>query len=90
MLLDHPEVEWLGTTADIVAAYDDIKQLHPDTIVVEEVAGGLPAKLIDFLETENSLHRLVCISLDDNRLKIYSRENWAVGEADDLLRLILQ
>ncbi len=90
LLLDHPEVEWLGATSDLVSAHVDIQRLQPDVIVVEEVDGGLPAKLIGLLETETCLQRLVSISLEDNRLQIYSHENWAVGEAGDLLRLILQ
>lgn len=89
LLLDHPEIEWLGTTSNYASAQETIHMLHPDTIIVEEVEGGLPAKLIELLETESAPVRLICVSLDDNRLQIYSRENWIVSEAGDLLRLIL-
>lgn len=90
LLLDHPDVEWLGTASDYKAVQEEIHQLHPDTIVVEEVEGGLPARMIELLETENSVLQLVCVSLEDNRLRIFTRENRAVAEASDLLQLILQ
>lgn len=90
LLLDHPDLEWLGTASDYAAAQEEIHRLHPDTIVVEEVEGGLPAKMIELLENENSVLQLVSVSLEDNRLRIFTRENRAVAEAGDLLQLILQ
>lgn len=90
LLLDHPEVEWLGTASDIVSARAEILENHPDTIVVEEVEGGLPAKMIELLESDNSVLQLICVSLEDNRLRIFTRENRAVAEASDLLQLILE
>lgn len=90
LLLDHPELEWLGMASDYGAVQEEINTLHPDTIVVEEVAGGLPAQMIELLEGDNSVLQLICVSLEDNRLRIFTRENRAVAEASDLLQLILQ
>lgn len=90
LLLNHPEVEWLGTASDYTAAQEDIRKLRPDTIVVEEAKGALPAQIIELLEAENTILKLILISLEDNRLRVFSRETWTVAEADDLLRLILQ
>ena len=90
LLLTHPEIEWVGTAPDYETVQDEIHQLHPDTIIVEEVDGGLPTKMIELLETDNSVLQLICVSLEDNRLRIFSRENKAVAEASDLLQLILQ
>lgn len=90
LLLDHPDVEWLGTAPDFEFVQEEIHKLHPDTIVVEEVEGGLPAKMIELLETDNSILQLICVSLEDNRLRIFTRENRAVAEASDLLQLILR
>lgn len=90
LLLSHPDLEWLGTASDNEAGHGDIQALHPDTIVIEEVHGSLSAKIIELLETENSVQQLISVSLEDNRLRIFTRENRAVAEADDLLNLILQ
>lgn len=90
LLLNHPDIEWLGMTSNYVSAQEIIHELHPDTIVVEETKGGIPSKLIELFGKESTILRLISVSLDDNRLQIYSRENWAVGEAGDLLRLILE
>ena len=90
LLLDHPEIEWIGSTSNYTFIQENIQILRPDTIVVEEVEGALPATLIELLESEITIVRLISVTLDDNRLKIYTRENRAVGEAGDLLRLILQ
>lgn len=90
LLLSHPEVEWVGTASEYETVQEEIQQLHPDTIIVEEVEGGLPAKMIELLETENSVPQLICVSLEDNRLRIFTRENKAVAEASDLLQLVLK
>lgn len=90
LLLDHPEIEWLGAASDYEAVQEEIHQLHPDAIVVEEVDGGLPDKVIELLETNNSVRQLICVSLEDNRLRIFTRENKAVAEASDLLQLVLE
>lgn len=90
LLLTHPEVEWVGTTSDYENVQEEFHQLHPDTIVVEEVEGVLPAKMIELLETEDSVLQLICVSLEDNRLRIFTRENRTVAEASDLVKLILQ
>ena len=89
LILDHPEVQWLGTSSNFVTALETIQMLQPDTIVVENVESRSPVELIDLLETAKAIVRVFYVSLDDNRLHIYAHENWSVGEADDLLRLIL-
>lgn len=90
LLLDHPEVEWVGATSNYQVAPKHICELKPDTIVAEEVEGNLPAEIINLLETDNTIRQLISVSLEDNRLRIFSRKNWIVAEAGDLLQLIIQ
>lgn len=90
LLLSHSDLEWLGAVSDNEAVHGEIQALHPDTLIVEEVEGSLPAKIIELLETKNSVQQIISVSLEDNRLRIFTRENRVVAEADDLLNLILQ
>lgn len=90
LLLDHPEVDLAGTTSDYVAAKEAIMNLKPDTILVEEVEGIVPTNLMEILETNHFNLRLISINLDDNRLRVFHRQQWNIVQAEDLLRLILQ
>lgn len=89
LLLNYPEVEWVGESRDYAAAQEDILDLRPDIILIEELGGSLPAGIIEILETSSWGVRLVGLSLDDNELSIYHRDQWTVGKAEDLVRLII-
>ncbi len=89
LLLNHPEVEWVGATSDHAAAHDQIVSLCPDTILIEEEEGGnAPAETLEILEASSADMRVIRLSLVDNELKVYHREQRTVGRAEDLLRLI--
>ena len=90
LLLDHPEIEWLGATSDYASAPKDIRVKQADTIVIEQVGSGLPVALSELLDTESDSARVICVSLDENQVRVYSRENWTVAEAGNLLQLVLQ
>jgi len=90
LLLAHPKVDLAGTTSEYVAAKEAILNLRPDTILVEEIEGIVPTNLMEILDTNHFDIRLISVSLDDNRLKIFHRQQWNIVQAEDLLRLILQ
>jgi DNA-binding NarL/FixJ family response regulator len=88
-LLAHPDVEWVGATSDWVTAHSEIEKLKPDTIVVEELEEKASNEALQILESSSWDVRVVSISLNNNRLSVFHREQKTVGKADDLLHLVL-
>lgn len=89
LLLNDPEIDWLGATSDYTAAKDTILKLQPDTVLFEEVEGAIP-QVMEVLEANPFRIRLIGVSLAENKLQVYQREQRTVAQAEDLLRLILQ
>ena len=88
-LLSHPDIDWVGATSDHVAARDQIVNLCPDTILIEEgEGGGVPAEALEILEDSTSDVRVIRLSLADNELRVYHRAQRTVKHAEDLLHLI--
>ena len=89
LLLNHPEVEWVGATSDHATAHDQIVSLFPDTILIEEEEeSNASAETLEILGTGSADVRVIRLSLTDNELRIYHREQRTVGQAEDLLKLI--
>ena len=89
LLLQHPDVEWLGATSNLGDARVQIVSLRPDTILIEELEGSHAGEeAIKLLENIASDIRIICLGLDNNELTIYRREQRTVGQAEDLLKLI--
>lgn len=90
MLLNHPSIEWAGATADYAAAGDQIVNLQPDTILIEEEEDGtVPASMLGILEVCPPDVRVIRLSLSGNDLSVYHRERQTIERAEDLLQLIL-
>lgn len=89
LLLDHPDVEWVGASPDCTAARSEIIDLQPNTILVEETEGKIPTDALEILEASTWEVRVVSVSLDDNSLSVFHREQKTVGQANDLLDLVL-
>lgn len=89
LLLKHPEIEWLGESSNSVAAQSELLSLQPDYIIIEEIEGGIPSNEMDILRNSYWVVCLIGLSLDDNHLNVYHREQRKVVKADDLLSLIL-
>jgi len=89
LLLDHPEVEWVGASSDYAAAKEGILDTKPDTLLIEGTEGRLPAAVIDLLDACNYSLRLIMFNLIDNRLSVYHYEQWLVADEGDLIRLVL-
>jgi AmiR/NasT family two-component response regulator len=88
LLLNHPEVEIVGATADYANAQEEITRLKPDTIIFEETEDGARTVALAILESSHWVRRIIGFSLDDNQLIIYRREERTVMRAEDLLSLI--
>jgi DNA-binding NarL/FixJ family response regulator len=89
LLLNHPEVELVGATSDYLAAQDEILSLQPDTVLVEEVGESVRAEVMEILEASSWSVRVIGLSLADNSLRIYHREQRTVAQGEDLLQLVL-
>lgn len=89
LLLNHPEVEWVGAASDHQTAQDEILKLRPDIILIEEMRDDVPVEIMGILEASPWGVRVIGLSLDDNKLSMYHREQRTVRQADDLLRLII-
>jgi DNA-binding NarL/FixJ family response regulator len=89
LLLERPQIEWVGATSDHEAAHHHIASLQPDTILIEELEGGQAGEeALKLLEGISSDIRIIRFSLENNELTIYHREQRTVGQAGDLLKLI--
>lgn len=89
LLLNHSEIEWLGSTSDIKAAQEEILELKPDTILIEDMQGSTSMEVMGFLESQIWDVRIIGLNLTDNTLHVYKHQEEEVLKADDLARLIL-
>jgi hypothetical protein len=90
LLLNHPAIQWVGATSDHTTVKDEILNLRPDTVLIEEeVEGDFLAKIVEILEACPWNMRVVGLGLADNKLTVYHREQRVAGKVDDLLDLIL-
>lgn len=90
ILLQHPQVEYVGAANDEDDAVENILDMEPDTILVEETDGKISATIMNLFERPSFRGRLVSLNLRDNRLHVYQREEWTALHADDLLHLVLR
>jgi hypothetical protein len=90
LLLKHPEVTWVGANSDYAEAQEEITRQKPDVILVEKVEGVEPSEIQEILENTPWRVDVIELSLTDNRLSLYHREQREVSQADDLLNIILE
>jgi DNA-binding NarL/FixJ family response regulator len=90
LLLEDPEVEWVGSASDYETARTEVLNLQPDTIIVEEVENPISDKIIKILEGSSWNLRVIGLNLDSNKLSVYHRENRTVAQAEDFLHLITE
>jgi hypothetical protein len=89
LLLNHPEVEWVGSVSNFTDARDDILRLDPDTILVEKTDAGISTMIMEILELSPSGGRVVAMNLNNNQLCVYHREERTIAKANDLLGVVL-
>lgn len=89
-LLNDDEIENVGASSDDATAHSEIEELEPDTIIVEQTEGGsaTSSEALQLLEASAWGPRVICMSLRDNNLWVYHREERTVKRAEDLLDLI--
>jgi len=89
MLLQHPEVDWIGSTSNFTTAKQMALDLHPDVILIEEMENDNLNELIEILKSSPCGVRVVSLNMNDNQLSVYYREERTILLADDLLKLVL-
>lgn len=87
LLLNCPEIEWVGDSSDHVAAREQITKFNPDTVLVEEDTDVL-AEIVEILEASTAATKVIRLSLAANELSIYHREERTIAQVGDLLQLI--
>jgi len=87
-LLNHPDVEWLGSHSEYKLGKRKIDALRPDVIIIEQESEGVE-NAQDVMGTASWDVSVVSLSLSDNVLNLYSHRVQTVGHADDLLRIVL-
>lgn len=90
LLLKHPAITIVGNESDRQEARAMIAALQPDIIIIEETPNGesIDTDIIELLETSPWTPRIARLSLQDNELRLYHRENRTIKTRDDLLDLI--
>ena len=88
-LLRHPEIEIVGESAEYAVTRTQILALKPDVVIAEkDVAGEVDdANSIGILRGGP---RLIRVSLANNDLSVYERQQRTMANAEDLLHLILE
>ncbi len=90
-LLDHSDIEWVGAASDFSSAVEEISHLHPDTILIEEMAGETTTST--FMKIVGKFQwdlRVIGVSLNDNQMSVFQHAQQTVGQPEDLIRLIIQ
>jgi DNA-binding NarL/FixJ family response regulator len=89
-ILSDPALEWAGASSDYGAASREVAELKPDTVVIEEREGdNTTREILEILESADSIVRVIRLSLNENQLSVYQREQRTVGRAEELLHLVL-
>jgi hypothetical protein len=89
LLLNHPDIIWIGAESDFTTALETIMRLQPDTILFEKTKAGIPGEVIDILEVEAWDVKIIGLSLENNEMSLYRREHQTVVKAGDLLQFVL-
>lgn len=89
LLMKHPGISIVGSTTIYEKASRRIRRLQPDTILIEKTEQVNPQDVMALLDACFWKVRVMLLSLEDNQLKLYAREQKAVGHANDLLTYVL-
>lgn len=88
-LLDHNNINWVGAASDIQTAAEEILQLFPDTILIEDVEDKSNTNIfMNIVDQFGWDLQVIGVSLNDNELNIFQHAKQMVGKPEDLIRLI--
>ncbi len=89
-LLNHPDIEVVGTSSEPGTAWTNIERLRPDTVIVEECwsSSDTGREVLHIMESSAWDPRILRLGLHNNELQMYHREHRTLEQAGDLLNLI--
>ncbi len=91
LLLNHPEVEVVGSGTVLMMSQPEIERLQPDIIIIEktEPDTSIDVATMQILENSAWSPNILRISLRDNKLWVCRCEQHTLQQAEDLLRLVV-
>jgi len=89
VLLRHPGLEWVGSTPSQQTAEEEIPILQPNTILLEQNNAIRNNEIWDLFQGRSDCIRLVEISLEDNQVVLFCRQERDIFQENELLELIL-
>ena len=90
LLLEHPEIQIVGSSPAAETVWSEIGHLHPNTIIVERSGGDGENEICpEVLPTWESGTRIIRVGLQDNDAQVCRYEQHSLEQAEDLLHLVL-
>lgn len=90
VLLDNPEIEWVGLATDFVDLPAQVKALQPDVILIEGEVIENAKRALQILATNHRNLRIIGLNMLDNEMSVFEAGQGIINKTDDLLRLILK
>jgi DNA-binding NarL/FixJ family response regulator len=91
LLLAQSEIEVVGESSAYARVPGEIEKLRPDVVVVEETeqnrAEGITS-ILHMLDTCSWCPNIVRMSLQDNEIWVYHREQWTINRKEEMLQII--
>ena len=90
-LLDHPEIELIGSSSDWIIALEEIAESKPEIIIIEEddLEINTSINLMVNLGSNHPDYHIIGLNINDNKLNVFHHQEQKVMEVDDLMRLVL-
>ncbi len=89
MLLNHPDLEWVGCENELSQALGEIRTFQPNTILVEHSEDFLFGDFVERLEYGSSKLQIISLNMETNEILLYHLEHHSVIHGEELLNLIL-
>lgn len=93
LLLDYPGIELVGMNSVFAVAHRDIEKLQPHSVIVEEAEqdenSTTISDVMQILETSAWCPRVILMSLKDNQLSVYYREQQTINTKEQLIQIII-
>ena len=91
-LLEHPDIEIVGSGSDPDTVRAHIQATRPDTVIIEESEdkAWLGAEIVRILDNSPWSPLVIRLSLQDNELWAYRCDRSTLANREDLLHLICE
>lgn len=89
LLRREPELEIVGRETDVDKAIERIKELRPDVVIVDSGDPEIDAEsLMGYLLQHKLGVNVVGLSLANNTIAVYRKEQIAIAAVEDLIKVI--